>query len=283
MGSTVEGRVALVPVVAPFRLDLTVAVLQRVPTNPVEVWTVDGRYLRAFEAPSGPLVWEVTAETPMRGPLRLSLHRRVHVGDARIFRPLLGRMLGCDVDLSGFYAIAAEIPVLAKLADRFRGVKPPRFASLWESLVSAIAFQQLSLVSGMAAMARLARQCMQPVLHRGRQLYPFPGAQAVQELSENELRACGFSVAKARALKAAAAAILDGALREDELERLPDDEVAARLCQLSLAERAIESDFHVKKGVILPRKGLGETGRGALDLLPGVAAGAGPPVHLPHR
>jgi hypothetical protein len=39
----------------PFRLDYTVAALQRVATNAVEAWT-DGRYLRAFTTSDGPVV-----------------------------------------------------------------------------------------------------------------------------------------------------------------------------------------------------------------------------------
>jgi DNA-3-methyladenine glycosylase II len=224
-----DGPVVRVPVASPFRLDFTVAALQRVPANPVEVWTDDGRYLRAFDAPSGPLVWEVT-QGAQHGPLAL----RLHGGDAETecWVALLRRMLGCDVDLSGFYALAAEVPVLAELAGRFRGLKPPRFATLWESLVNTIAFQQLSLASGMAAVVRLASRCTRPIVFRGVSLRPFPGAEAVDRLGDEDLRACGFSSAKVRSLRAAAAAVLGGALREEELERLPDEEAAVRLTEL---------------------------------------------------
>jgi DNA-3-methyladenine glycosylase II len=226
----IDGPGLHIPVVAPFRLDLTVAALQRVPLNPVEVWTGEGRYLRAFETPSGPVVWEVTSDTPPRGPVRLRLHGPAH-GASR-WGSLLRRMLGCDVKLRGFYDVAAQIPVLAELAERFRGLKPPRFASLWESLVSAIAFQELSLASGMAAIAKLVRRRVRSVAFRGFELYPFPGAVMVRGLRERDLRACGFSAAKVRSLRAAATAVLDGALREDELERLSDEEAAERLCRV---------------------------------------------------
>ncbi len=223
------GRAARVPVVPPFRLDLTVAALQRVPANPVEVWS-RGRYLRAFATPSGPLVWEVTQESAPGGPLQVRLHGRG--GDLGPWTSLVRRMLGCEVDLQGFYGAAAGIPVLADLAERFRGLKPPRFATLWESLVSAIAFQQLSLASGMAALVRLARRCAPPVAFGDVELRPFPAAEAVRGLRERDLRACGFSAAKARSLRGAAAVVVGGALREDALERSSDEEAAARLEEL---------------------------------------------------
>lgn len=215
-------------VTEPFRLDYTVAALQRVATNPVEVWS-DGRYLRAFATPRGPVVWEVSCAGGAAS-LRLRLHGPA--GAVGPWQALLRRMLGTDVDLGPFYAVAGAIPVMAGLTEQFRGLKPPRFASLWESLVNTIAFQQLSLASGMAAVARLTRRCARPVSFEGLTLHPFPGPEAVRKLREADLRACGFSAAKVRSLQAAAVAILDGTLREDDLERLPDDEVEARLTEL---------------------------------------------------
>ncbi len=220
---------ASVTFTAPFRLDYTVAALQRVAANPVEVWTEDGRYLRAFATPEGPVVWEVS-ENEGVSSLRLRLHGPS--GAAGPWKALLRRMLGTDVDLRPFYAVAAGVPVMAGLAERFRGLKPPRFATLFESLVNTIGFQQLSLAAGMASVARLTRRCALPVTFQGLTLHPFAAPDAVAMLSDADLRACGFSAAKARSLRAAANAILDGALREDELERLPNEDVAARLAEL---------------------------------------------------
>ena len=39
-------------------------------------------------------------------------------------------LLGLHVDLSGFYARAAGDQTLSELADRYRGLKPPRFPTL---------------------------------------------------------------------------------------------------------------------------------------------------------
>lgn len=228
-GTRHAGASTSVPVTPPFRLDLTVAALQRVATNPVEVWTGDGRYLRAFSTPAGPVVWEVSQGEGGRA-LRLRLHGRA--GGAGPWKALLRRMLGTELDLDPFYALAAGVPVLAELADRFRGLKPPRFATLWEALVNGIAFQQVSLASGMAAVGRLTRRCARPVAFDGVPLHPFPGPERVARLTGAELRACGFSAAKARSLGAAADAVLGGALREVELERLANDEVAAKLMAL---------------------------------------------------
>lgn len=77
----------------PFRLDLTVAALRRLPTNRVDLF--DGeRYLRAFSTPSGPVVWEVREEG--RG-LFVALYGAVE--DAAPHLRRVERMLGTDVDL----------------------------------------------------------------------------------------------------------------------------------------------------------------------------------------
>jgi DNA-3-methyladenine glycosylase II len=53
------------------------------------------------------------------------------------------------VDLTSFYRQAALDEHLAPLVQRFFGLKPPIMPSVFETLVSAIACQQLSLVAGM--------------------------------------------------------------------------------------------------------------------------------------
>jgi DNA-3-methyladenine glycosylase II len=56
-------------------------------------------------------------------------------------------MFGLRTDLSAFYSLAARDNRLAPLSQRFRGLKPPCFPSVFEGLVNAIACQQLSLTA----------------------------------------------------------------------------------------------------------------------------------------
>ena len=60
-------------------------------------------------------------------------------------RSALDRLLGLSVDLSAFATMAAQDPLLGPLAARMRGLKPPRFPTVFEALVNGIACQQLSL------------------------------------------------------------------------------------------------------------------------------------------
>ena len=70
-------------------------------------------------------------------------------------RRALHRLLGLSVDLSAFAAMADADPILGPLAERMRGLKPPRFPTVFEALVNGVACQQLSLTVGIHLLNRL--------------------------------------------------------------------------------------------------------------------------------
>ena len=112
---------------------------------------------------------------------------------------VLQRMLGLNVDLSDFYRLAEGDLHLRPLARRFRGVKPPRFGSVFECLVNAIACQQLSLTVGIGLLNRLT-ECYGRTVDRSRAQHAFPIAPDLAKVDPGELRRLGFSNAKARAV-----------------------------------------------------------------------------------
>ena len=136
----------------PYRLDLTVSVLRRLSTNVVDLLTPQGMYVRALSGFPEPVVVRVT-QAAHHHSLCITIE-----GDARHDAAVLGlvrQVLGADRDLRKFYRAAAHIPWLAPLVKRMRGVKPPRYPSLWEACANAIVFQQLSLRAASAIMHRL--------------------------------------------------------------------------------------------------------------------------------
>lgn len=99
----------------------------------------------------------------------------------------------------------------------------PRRGSPYESLLSAIAHQQLT---GKAAATILGRF---RGLYGGR--YPSPGELLATR--DDELRGAGFSRAKVAALKDIAARTLDGTIPPRRgLSRLPDERIVERLVQV---------------------------------------------------
>jgi DNA-3-methyladenine glycosylase II len=234
----------VVPCVPPYRLDLTVAVLRRTPHNPVDVLAADGRYLRAFAGPAGLRVC-VAYQPPGESTLHIALYRPTnptnptaandeHDGkapDAEL-RTRIPQVLGTGVDLSGFYAVAANVPELASLVVQARGVKPPRYPSLWEALCNAVAFQQVSLEAATATMRRVIAHCSAPLAFGDAQLYPFPAPASVMETDPAVLRSLGLSAAKVRTLQEAAGLLSAGRLSAEDLETLPSADAMARLVLL---------------------------------------------------
>lgn len=212
-------------VAPPFRLDLTVAALRRVPTNRVDVF--DGeRYLRAFSTARGPVVWEVRQSDDEH--LEVALHGAVD--DAAIHLELLDRMLAPSFDLGPFYARSSAAPApLFRLVERFEGMKPPRTCSLWETFVNTIPFQQLSLKSAMTVLGRLIETTSVPVEFEGRILHPLPDPGRFLRLDDGAIRSVGLSGTKARALREAAEAVHTGAVDERSLEALDSGALAKRL------------------------------------------------------
>ncbi|KPC29897.1 DNA-3-methyladenine glycosylase 1 [Pseudomonas savastanoi pv. glycinea] len=93
----------------------------------------------------------------------------------------------------------------------------------FQALIKAVAYQQLHAKAGDAMVMRL------------RALFPdatFPAAQALIDLDEQTLRSCGFSASKCRAIKAIAAARVDGLV--------PDVSAALAMSNEALVERLIQ-------------------------------------------
>jgi DNA-3-methyladenine glycosylase II len=194
----------------------------------VDVWR-DGAYWRAFDGPGGPAVWRVVQDGA-RPLLRAELTGVT--GSLFPWRARLRRMLGLDVDVAPFFAAARRIPALAPVLPFARGLRPPRFAALHEAFASVILFQQVSLASAVAVLRRLVASLSPEVPIAGAALRPFPAAATVADAPGPLLRAAGLSAAKAHALRAACALVASGALREDDLARLPSPALVEALGEL---------------------------------------------------
>ncbi len=209
-----------VKVRAPFRLDLTANVLRRLSTNVVDRF--DGTtYRRLIGDADAPAVLSVTQTGAAE--LTVDVDGRF---DAAV---LVDRMLGIDVDLKPFYRAAAGIAWLAPLVTGARGVKPPRYPTVWEACVNAIVYQQISIHAAGAILRRVIEYCSTPVAIEDGQLFAFPGPRTLVDADAEELRGLGLSINKVVSVRAVARAILDGAIDEAALTLLPTPELMAAL------------------------------------------------------
>jgi DNA-3-methyladenine glycosylase II len=214
----------------PFRLDLTASALRRRPDNAVDIW--DGRtYRRALTLEGGTIeVAVVQAETTASPRLTVTLAgARLDQRTEKAARAALVRLLGLEVDLSAFYRRAEGDPLLRSLARRFRGLKPPRFPTLFECLVNAIACQQLTITVGIRLLNRLA-DAYGTASSEGTRAFPLPAQLA--GLAPEALNSLGFSRAKARSIIELAAGISAGKLDPAAIDTLDDRAALAALLRL---------------------------------------------------
>lgn len=204
--------------VAPFHLEATVRVLQRRPTNPVELWE-DGRYVRAFPTSGGRVVVAVANRGSIDSPdVRLTFVAGDPSADTRRrLADTVHTMLGLDVDPAPLQRAAARVPRLRPTAQALRGMRPPRFPTLFDTFANVVPFQQLSIDAGLAIVTRLVARFGERVEHGGRRFASYPAASSVAGARLPALLACGLSRSKAEALRHLARAVDAGELNERAL------------------------------------------------------------------
>jgi DNA-3-methyladenine glycosylase II len=210
----------------PYRLDLTVDALRRLAANVVDVVGDDGAYRRALADDSGTNLLEVRQATAR------SLNVRIAGPRAQRWLPAVERMLGTQVRLEEWYRRVQPYPWLAFLARELRGLRPPRYPSLWEALAHSIVFQQISIHAAASIMRRMIENASEPVRHAAGAYYPFVTAQQLLACSDAQLRSAGLSANKIAHLRSAAQAVTSGAVNDDEIERLPSAQASEKLCTI---------------------------------------------------
>jgi DNA-3-methyladenine glycosylase II len=142
-------------------------------------------------------------------------------------------MLSLEVDIDPFFTLAAGDPMLARLAERFRGLRPPRFASVFECLLNAVALQQLSLAAGLTLLNRLSRTYGACFSAAGKRMYAFPGPADMARARPASIHALGFSLRKATTIVAISNAANDGTLNLEALATQEDEHVVETLTQIA--------------------------------------------------
>lgn len=220
---------AQLPTRAPFHLQATVRVLQRRPSNLVDVWQ-DDHYLRVFEVEERLVLVRIENRGTIDVP---DVRCCTSSGDvSAAVTATLTRVLGLDVVPA---LLRFPVPIdgpLRSTVSALRGMRPPRFANLFESFVNVVPFQQLSLDAGVSIVGRLVRRFGRPMEHGGRQYYASPGARVIAEARLEQLRACGLSRGKAQTLRTLARLIEKRELSEQELSQMPSPQALHALMEL---------------------------------------------------
>jgi DNA-3-methyladenine glycosylase II len=217
----------------PFRLDLTAWALRRQARNAVDRWGT-ASYERVLSLDGGPVALAVRQVAGPDAP-RLSALLAGRPIDQRAethVRSALNSLLGLTVDLSPFAAMAAPDPLLGPLAARMRGLKPPRFPTVFEALVNGVACQQLSLAVGIHLLNRLAADRGKAMADAPDGPHAFPDPEDLASLKPDDLKRHGFSSTKARTIIETAQAVVADQLDLEALPQLEDGAAIERLTSL---------------------------------------------------
>ena len=144
--------------------------------------------------------------------------------DVAPFEPRAHHYLGGPFDLDAFYSFAESDRVLGRLVHGLRGLRPPLNPDPYETIVTSITAQQVSLRSAFAVRNRLIERFGVRAEHA----WAFPTEERMASAREEELTEVGFSRRKAEYVVGVARATVDW----DELANLPDEDVKARLVAL---------------------------------------------------
>jgi len=247
--------------VLPFRLDFTVWALRRRPDNIIDRW--DGEtYRRVLVIQGTPM--EIAVCQPDKSDV--ILHILVNGTDPTeelksTLADVVETMLGTKRDLSDFYTTARRSESLYTLSNRFLGIKPPRFPTVFEALINGIACQQLSLDFGITLLNRLTKAVGAPLTLESGVVYAFPGPHEVSLLTVEDLRAMSFSRQKARALLDLAKTMIDGEIEINNFTELSNEKISEMLRELRGVGRWT-AEYVMLRGL------------GRLDVFPGDDVGA---------
>jgi DNA-3-methyladenine glycosylase II len=216
----------------PFRLDLTVWALRRRAHNSVDRLDA-GLWRRVLLIGRSPVT--IAVRQTRRGA-RPEIEVRIFAARPGAVKAqvaaVVTRMLGLERDLSDFYRLARGDARLRELAERLLGMKPVRYATLFEAFANAVACQLVSLSAGMHVLNRLTEAFGVPGVADGAaaRIRSFPTAAAIARSNPAALRALGLSRQKGDYLIGLARLAID---RNDpdfaSIERLGDKDAIARL------------------------------------------------------
>jgi len=142
------------------------------------------------------------------------------------------RMFSVDHDLKRFRAQVAGDALMSRLEAAHRGLRLPRWPTLFEALAASILLQQIATTVAWTFKRRFVEQFGERIARGGREFHAFPRPERIARAGADELRALGMTGSKAVSIIEAARAVESGALDGAELDGADNETVVARLSQL---------------------------------------------------
>jgi len=148
--------------------------------------------------------------------------------DLDAVRVQVERMLSLDVDASDFPTVGLRDPVVARLQQRYAGLRPVGFSSPYDAAAWALISHRLRITQAAAVKAEMARQLGAAVNLHGRVLHAFPAPARLAGLEGFP----GLFGRKPEWLRALGRAALEGRLDAASLRSVAPQQALAELLAL---------------------------------------------------
>jgi len=201
--------------------------------EPLLDYFVNGEYRRVADIAEQPVLYGVSE---LEARKLAGLRVRILTGpggkatEAEV-RALVERQFATGLNLKPFYRIAESDRVLSHLVARFRGMRIPQAASVYELLISAILEQQVNLSFAHQVKKALIQTYGTRVDFEGNRYNAFPEPAALAITTPRELRRLQVSGPKARYIIGISRAVLDGSLDLEGLRQLEPAAAHAKLIE----------------------------------------------------
>ncbi len=213
--------------IAPFDFELTLEA-----TPPAFPFVYEkGILSRAVRLESGKLVpIEVRSIGTVKRPLlEVTVYSDLAEEERDQVERELSWFLCLNDDLSEAIEIMRNDPSLRAIAEAFEGVRPWTEMRVFEGLIGAIIFQQISIWAAFAIVRSLVEKLGSKVEIKGETFYEFPDVKLLASADDSLLRACKLSRNKARYVRSLAKEVLEGRLSFDSLAKMPSERAVEEL------------------------------------------------------
>jgi DNA-3-methyladenine glycosylase II len=218
----------------PFAFNLALDYLRVSPSAVIER-IIDDAYVRPVRLNGKSFILRISGDGARQTPcLRVELlGPQPAPTDLEAARDLARRIFATDHDITGLLELMPADPVLGRLIERYRGLRPVLIPDPFEALVWAILGQQINITFAAKLKRALVTRYGGVIEAAGLALQTFPTPEQLVSLEhERDLLPLQFSRQKSRYTIELARAVRDGRIDLEAVGSLPPEEAIAALTAL---------------------------------------------------
>jgi DNA-3-methyladenine glycosylase II len=190
------------------------------------------------------------SENTPRLSIELKSNEEISATDRLKVEEVIGSSLNLELDLEAFYRDIKNDRIMSTIVDKLRGLRSPTTLTVFESLVSSIIEQQISLIVAHSMERKMVKALGDALRLDNKSYYAFPTPQRLASASVAQLRQCGLSSKKGEYIIGVSKSIAEGKLdierlgKRDDTEAVIDELLKIRGVGLWTAEMTVLRGMH---------------------------------------